>query len=235
MKSKVIAVSALVAMMSVSAALAEEAAEGSEVTVGLDVASSYIFRGTTLNDGFVAQPYVEVAGLPVTFGVWANFDIDDYDGAVEGTQFSEVDFYGSYALPIDGVDASIGYTEYTYPSGGGDADREIGLGIGLDLPLAPSFGIYYGLDGGIEDSLYADFSIGQDLELSDDIVVSLGALVGYMDPDVGEDGFSHYEVSAGIGLTDWLSIDGTYIGEIDDDVLTIDEEFVGAIRSSFTF
>lgn len=248
-RSNKAAVMALAAMVSASAAMAAEEevvvteeSTGSEVTVGLDVVSAYVFRGSTFNDGFVAQPYVEIGGLPVTFGVWANYDIDDYDGAVEGTQFSEVDFYASYGIPIDGVDASIGYTEYTYPSGGGDADREFGLGVGLDLPLAPSFGLYYGVDGGIEDSLYADFSVGQDIELSEDIGISLGALVGYMDIDEGESGFSHYEVSAGLGLTEWLSIDVTYIGQIDDDVLvdvedggSYDTEFVAAVRSSFTF
>lgn len=236
--TRIVATAALAAMISASAARADEGAGyESEVTLGLDVASAYVFRGATLNDGFVAQPYAEIGGLPITFGVWANFDIDDYDGAVEGGQFSEVDFYASYDIPVDIVDVSIGYTEYTYPSGGGDADREFGLNFGFDCPLNPSLGVYYGVDGSIEDNLYADLSVGTDISITEDLSIDLSALVGYLDPDAGPDGFSHYEVTAGLGILDWLSIDATYIDTIDDDVLgaAYDTEFVGAVRSTFTF
>ena len=230
-----VAVAALAAMISAPAVMAEEEAGGSEVTAGLDIASAYIFRGATLNDGVVAQPYVEVAGLPVTFGVWGNFDIDEPAPGAADNEFSEIDIYASYDLPIDGIDASVGYTEYTYPMGGA-ADREIGVNIGLgDLPLGPSLGIYYGIDGAIDESIYADISGGTDVELGEDLVLSVGVLVAYMDPDVGEDGFSHYELSAGLGIFEWLSLDVTYLDEIDDDVMEIDEDFVAALRSSITF
>jgi uncharacterized protein (TIGR02001 family) len=229
-------VATIVAAAAMTVAIAAPAARAAEATVGLDVASAYVFRGVTFNDGLVAQPYVEVAGLPVTFGVWANFDIDDYDGALDDGQFSEVDLYASYDLPLgedSPVSASVGYTEYLYPQGT-EADREIGLSVGLNAPLSPAIGVYYGLDGGIEESIYADFSVGQDVELSEDAVLSLGAVVGYVEPDVGESGFSHYEVSAGVAFG-FISADITYIGEIDDDVLMTDTEVVGAIRTSFTF
>jgi len=228
---KTVAVAALLAVVSAPAVLAAEA------TVGLDVKSAYVFRGATYNDGFVAQPYLEVSGLPIDLGVWGNFDIDDYDGAVEDGQFSEIDIYGSYTIPVDVVDASIIYTEYTYPSGGGDADREIGLTIGpKDCPVQSSLGIYYGLDGGIEKSFYAEASVGHDFDLSEELVLNVGALVGYMNIDDGEDGFSHYELSATLSYN-IFSAGVTYIDTIDDDVLgdAYDVDIVGFVGVSYDF
>ena len=230
---KSVAMTALLAVTS-SPALAAEA------TVGADISSAYVFRGITLNDGVVAQPYLEVSGLPVDLGVWGNIDIDDYDGALDEGQFSEIDIYASYAIPVEGIDASIGYTEYTYPQGG-EADREVGLSLGLDLPLAPTVGVYYGLDGAVEENLYADFGIGHDFELAEGVSLSLGALIGYLYPEEGEDGFHQYELSASFAWS-FLTLGVTYIGQIDDDVLVdvedgggYDVEVVGTLGLSYGF
>jgi len=239
---------AVVAMATV--ALVSPAARAAEATVGLDLASAYVFRGVTFNDGLVAQPSLEVAGLPVTLGVWANNDIDDYNDTFESGQFSEVDLYASYAIPVEGVDASIGYTEYTYPGAGsvsmvgtnavatrGIADREVSASLGLDAPLAPSIGLYYGLDGAIEEQFYADLSVGHDLDLAEGIGLSLGALVSYkVQPDgsTADDGFDRYELSASVGYS-IASVGVTYIGEIDDDVLMVDEDVVVSAGISHSF
>ncbi|MDP6631544.1 MAG: MltA-interacting MipA family protein, partial [Kiritimatiellia bacterium] len=57
-------VTVLALMACVSVGMAAEA------SVSLDVASAYVFRGATLNDGLVLQPGLEISGLPVTLGVW---------------------------------------------------------------------------------------------------------------------------------------------------------------------
>ena len=211
-----------------------------EATVSLDVASAYVFRGSTFNDGLVLQPGMEVAGLPITLGVWGNFDIDDYDGAVTENEFSEVDIYGSYSLPIDAADLSIGYTEYIYPAGG-EADREVSLSAGLDVALAPSVGVFYGFDGAIEKSIYVEAGVGHEFAVSEDVAVELGVTVGYMDPDAGKSGFSHYTASVGSGYG-CLSASVTYIGQIDDDVLmdvadggSYDTEIVGVLSVGHDF
>ena len=56
--------------------------DGISVSMSADLASAYVFRGSTFNDGAVLQPGIEIGGLPVTVGLWANFDLADYDGAV---------------------------------------------------------------------------------------------------------------------------------------------------------
>jgi hypothetical protein len=218
------------------AAAAAPAVRAAEATVGVDVSSAYVFRGVTFNDGFVAQPYLEVSGLPIDLGVWGNFDIDDYDGAVDDGQFSEIDIYAAYALPVEAVDISLGYTEYTYPQGA-EADREISLSFGLDLPLAPALGVYYGLDGGIDGNIYVDASVGHEMELAEGVGLSLGALIAYLEPDEGESGFHQYELSAALSY-DIVSLGVTYYGQVDDDVLTddaYDVEVVGTLGISHSF
>jgi hypothetical protein len=213
--------------------------QAAEVTVGTDVSSAYVFRGITFNDGPVVQPYVEVEGLPVTFGVWGNLDIDDYDDTLESGQFSEIDIYASYDLPLptEAVGLSLSYTEYTYPSGGGDADREVGLTLGADVILAPYVSVYYGLDGSIEKGIYVEAGLGYGLEIADGLELSLGAAIGYLSPDEGEDGFHQYELSAALSY-EFVSLGVTYYGQIDDEVLTddaYDVEVVATLGVSFTF
>lgn len=191
-----------------------------DASVSLDVASAYVFRGATLNDGTVLQPGLEVSGLGgLSIGTWANLDIDDYNNTLASSQFSEVDLYGSYAIPIKVMDLSIGYTEYTYPSGGGDSDREFGLNAGISAAgMDLGAGVFYGVDGGIKDSAYAELSIGKDIELADDLGLSAGATLGYASPDEGKDGLSHYTGTLGLSYK-VVSASVTYVGQIDDKVL----------------
>lgn len=220
------------------------AVDAAEVTVGADVASAYVFRGVTFNDGIVVQPYVDIAGLPgvlegLTFGIWGNVDADDYDDTLESGQFSEIDIYASYAIPVEGINLAIEYCEYTYPTAPVLADREIGLSLGLDAVISPFVGVYYGLDGGIEKSLYAEAGVGFETELAEGVGLSLGALAGYLDPDGGESGFSQYELSASLSYG-IFSAGVTYFGQIDDDVLVdgayaYDVEVVGTLGLAYTF
>lgn len=234
MKNMMMAVVA--GMMTISAAMAE-----AEITLSVDVASAYVFRGVTSNDGVVLQPGMEAAIGAFTVGVWGNMDLDDYDGAREKNQFSEIDIYASYALPLPValLDASLDYCEYTYPGAAGDADRELALGLGLDLPLSPSLMIAYGVDGGIEKDLYMELGAGYEFDMDDLFSVELAAALGYLSPDEGDSGFSHYSVTLGIGKGP-LSASVTYVGQIDDDVLpdgegAYDVEVYGMLGAAFSF
>ena len=233
----------LVACVMVPLGVMAQDAEGAEATVAADFASAYVFRGATFNDGAVFQPYVDVAGLPIEFGIWGNLDIDDYDDSLDDGQFSEIDIYASYALPlgIDPVGVSVGYTEYVYPNADAEADREIGLSVGLDALLSPELGLYYGIDGGIDESLHAELAVSQTIVENDTVTVELGASVAFEDPDAGEDGFSYYTASLGASYG-ILSAGVTYVGQIDDDVLVdvedggvYDTDVYGTIGISYSF
>lgn len=228
-----------------------------EATIGVDFASAYVFRGATLNDGFVAQPYMELGGFPndlgLTLGAWGNFDLESSDAyGLDSGNFSEIDLYGSYELPlgIENLSSSVGYTEYTYPNAGGmvmpgatpeestvmsvEADREVNLVLGYDTLLAPSLGIYYGFDGGVDGDLYLEGAIGHEEEFEGGVTGSVGATLGYLSPDEGTDGLSHLTLNAGVAWN-WLSAGVYWIVETDDDVLTVDEEFVGVVGASYSY
>ncbi|MBT3295528.1 MAG: hypothetical protein HN919_04320 [Verrucomicrobia bacterium] len=211
-----------------------------EVSVSLDVASAYVFRGATFNDGLVLQPGVEVSGLPVTIGVWGNLDRGDYDGALVENEFSEIDITVSYDIPVEAIDLSVGYTEYVYP-GGGVADRELSLSAGLDVLLTPSVALYYGVDGGIKDSIYVEAGVGHEFEVNKDLSVELGVTVGYVNPDEGDSGFSHYTATLGASYA-FIGASVTYVGQIDDDVLPgvedggpYDTEIIGVLSLGHDF
>lgn len=214
--------------------------DAAEADIGVDVKSAYVFRGVTYNDGFVAQPFLDVYGLPIDIGVWANYDLEsDHERGYENGQFSEIDLYAFYQLPIESLlDITIGYFEYTYPTSDADADREVTLGLSQEnLPLQPSFSIYYGMDGAIEETFYADASIGHDMAITEDFTLNLGALIGYLDPKEGEEGFNQYELSASLAY-DFVTLGVKYIGQMDDDVLTdevYDAEVVGTLGAKYSF
>jgi uncharacterized protein (TIGR02001 family) len=214
-------------------------ATAADVSAGVDFASAYVFRGVTFNDGLVMQPGVDVtAPLGIEFGVWGNFDIDDYDDSLNGSQFSEVDLYMSYAIPIEAFDLGVGYCEYLYPGAEGDADREVSVSAGTAVEgVDMDIGVYYGVDGGIDKSLYVEASIGYAMELAEATELSLGATAAFADFDGGESGFHNYTVSAGLSYK-VISAGVTYIGQGDDEVLTdaeYDVDVVGTIGIGYDF
>ena len=254
MKRKLISGVLGLSMLAVAGVAMAQEAPTPEVSLTADFASAYVYRGVTFNDGAVFQPGLEIGGLPITIGVWGNLDIDDYDGMLESGQFSEIDLVLGYSLPIEsdvhGVD--LGYTEYTYPSGGGDADRELAISYKADVISAPEVAAYYGIDGAIDKSWYFEGSIEHEAKLYEEIDGAVGATLGYVSPDVGEDGFSHYTVSASATYK-IVTLGLTYIGQIDDKVLPdagpvvddtgavtgfgigYDAEFVGTVGLAYAF
>jgi uncharacterized protein (TIGR02001 family) len=227
--------------MTTAVLMATTATYGADATLSLDVASAYVFRGATYNDGLVLQPGMEVGGLAgLTFGVWGNLDLDDYDGTLEKGEFSELDPYVSYDLPVEIVDLSVGYTEYTYPMGA-NADREASVSIGKSAgPVDLAADVFYGVDGGIRKSLYVELSAGSEFELGC-LGAELGATVAYANPDEGESGFSHFTATAGLSAGP-VGASVTYIGQIDDKVLPdvkdgggYDVEVVGMLSASTSF
>jgi uncharacterized protein (TIGR02001 family) len=222
---RVSAVAAAALMMSAGMAMAD-------ARVTLDVASANVFRGATLNDGLVVQPGLEVALHGLTLGAWGNLDLDDYDGTVEKNQFGEIDLYASYAIPVDVATLSVGYIEYTYPGTEVvEADREVNVGVGLDVLLSPHVTVSYGVDGSVDKSWHVGAGIGHSIGLAEGFGLDLGATVAWVDPDEGKSGFADYTVTAGLshGI---FAASVTYIGQIDDKVLpddVYDVEVVGKL------
>lgn len=220
-------------LMIMAAALAAGAAHAADVSASADFASAYIFRGVTLNDGLVFQPGAKISGFPipeeygsVAVGTWANYDISDYGGRLEKNEFSEIDYYATYTLPVKVVDISATYTEYTYPHGA-MADREVALGVGKaigETGLYPSLTLNYGLDGAVENNWYIQGGLDYSKALTEALTLSAGVKAAYLVSDTGNDGFN--DATAKVGLSyaltkNWaLNSSLNYVAQLDDDVLT---------------
>jgi hypothetical protein len=234
-----------------AAALVAGVASAADVSVGVDFASAYVFRGVTLNDGFVAQPWAEISGLPIdekfgsfAFGIWGNYDIDEVAPG-SGSGMSELDYYISYALPVSVVDMGVTYTEYTYSGAGIKSDKEVAMSVGKALGesgLYSSVTANYGVGGAVNKILYVSAGLDYEKSLSDKLSLSSGIAAGYVVADKGEDGFNDATASLGLGyaLNDTWSVGAsvTYIAQLDDKVLVdaaYDVDFVGALSLGCDF
>lgn len=219
-------------------------AHGVDATVGMDVASAYVFRGNTFNDGPVVQPTVSLSTftlseeitLPLTLGVWGNMDIGTYNHTLDKGQFSEIDFTASYALPrvIEKLGWSVGYCEYLYP-GGAASDREGNLGFTVDTVLSPSLTFNYGLDGALRKNTYIEGGLKHAFDL-DPVTLTLGGTLGYqIVPGAGSSGWGPLMLTASASYS-ILTASVSYVAEIDDDVLAnYDVRVVGKLGIAYTF
>jgi hypothetical protein len=247
-------------ILAAGAALAAQAsaqeAFKSSVDAGVDVSTAYIFRGKTVFDKPVAQPYAYATILEgLTIGTWANVALDDSKkhGGNSG-DVSEVDLSLEYALPLGAcpIGVALGYTEYLYPNSvDGDGtiedptvpastDREVAVKFALatdcalDKALSPTLDVFYGLDGAIDKDLYTELGLSHELALGEGLSLGLGGTLGYLESDAGESGFSSATLSAGLGVGPAV-LKVTYVIETDKDVLPVDEEVVGTLGLSKIF
>lgn len=218
-----------------AAAMAAGIVNAADVSVSADFASAYVFRGTTLNKGLVFQPGAEISGFPipeeygsVAIGTWANFDISDNGGTLNRNEFSEIDYYLSYSLPVTVVDLGVTYKQYTYPnSGGTEADKEVSFSVGKgigDTGLYPSLSVNYGIGGAIEESWYIQGALDYEKSLTDALTLSAGVNAAYAVQKDDADGFNDAGASIGLSyaLTENWSLNGSlnYVAQLDTAVLT---------------
>lgn len=167
---------------------------GPVITASADFNSAYIWRGLTLNDGWVFQPAIDIGGLrlgslPIGVNIWSNFNLDDFGGVVRKNQFSEVDITLSVELGA-GFEAS--YIEYIYTAGAfSDSSisvpgtREIALSWTKEMTFTPTVTLYYDMrevEGG-----FLQLSLARSFSLSEKASLSLQADVG-----VASDAFARY-------------------------------------------
>ncbi len=221
-------------MMIMTAVIAAGVANAVDFGATADFASAYVWRGATVNDGLVFQPGASISGLPIpaeygalTFGTWANYDIEK--NTTGRNEFSEVDYYATYVLPVKVVDLSATYTEYHYAHGV-PTDREVALAVGKaigETGLYPSLTVNYGLDGGVKEDWYIQGGLGYTKALSEALTLSSSVKVAYLIDDGtagGPDGFNDATASIGLAYAlnkNW-SIKGSINGvaQLDDKVLT---------------
>lgn len=223
-------------------------AAAADVTAALDANSAYIWRGLTFNDGFVLQPSIDVAANGFAVNVWSNFDLEDYDGAVESGEFSEVDLTGSYTHKIGPINASVGVIEYLFPAGA-DSTSEVFAGLGMDVGagFSVSSKLYYDFDQ--VDDFYVTAGVGYSYSINKPTTLGLSGTISYAGEDFAEyyaggtdSGFFNYLLTASVKymVTDALGIGANinYSDSMDDDVLpddTVDTTVFGGISLTYAF
>jgi hypothetical protein len=214
-----------------------------DATLSVDAKSAYVWRGITLNDGFVIQPSIDVAAKN-GFGinVWGNFDVSDYDKSLEHNEFSEVDLTLYYGKTIGKVDVGAGVIEYLFPNTGNPSTTELYLSLGMPIAYGLSVGVtgYYDIDQ-LKSLDYVQLNLGYSHDFTDKFNVSAGATAGYASDHfarmAGGDGSGLFDyslsLSAGYKITDaWsVSVNVTYVNSLDKDNLK-DKEDGGALDTN---
>lgn len=236
------------AMAAIAACGVASQASAATAVAALDANSAYVWRGLTFNDGFVLQPSMDVSANGFAFNVWGNFDVDDYDGAVDDGEFSEVDLTASYAFKLGKVDASLGVIEYLFPAGA-DATTELFAGLAYDLGagFVVSTKLYYDVDQ-VSD-MYVTAGLAYSYSLNDKTTLGASGMISYAGEDFAEfyaggtdSGFFNYTLTASIKymVTDAFSVGANvnYTDGMDDDVLpseTVDTTVYGGVSLAYTF
>ncbi|MDP3980775.1 MAG: MltA-interacting MipA family protein [Chlamydiota bacterium] len=220
--------------------------QAAEVTAGADFNSAYVWRGITFNDGFVFQPYVDVSANGFGINIWGNMDIEDYDGAVDGGEFSEVDITLSYQIPIELFDLSVGYIEYVFPSTTSKQTREIYVSASYDFSefvkgISAGFDVYY--DFGEVDDVYANLNAAYEFSPMENLTLTFGVAFGLAGQNVSHGttgGFHDVNVSLGgsYAVTENISVNAqvAYTDSLDTDVLPEqDINVYGGVGASVSF
>jgi len=84
-------------------------ANAQEWSTGLDIYSSYVWRGTKFGSGPAFQPYLEFSAGGFALGAWGSYNASTDEAA-------EADLYASYGFDL-GENASLGLTvtDYYFP------------------------------------------------------------------------------------------------------------------------
>jgi hypothetical protein len=197
-------------------------ASAADVSAGADLYSAYIWRGITLNDSPVAQPWLDVSGIKIAKGVslganvWTNVDIGDWNGTLRSGEVSEIDLMLTLSLP-KGFKA--GYVEYTFPvtvAGTGlIRSGELFAGWSGAKVVSLSANVYYDVDE--YEDWFATLALGKEVALNAKTSLALEALAGYAGKDFAvayrgsEGGLYHYNLSAKLNhkATDKLTVSAT--------------------------
>jgi uncharacterized protein (TIGR02001 family) len=82
------------------------------VSLGADMVSRYVWRGSDFGESFSVQPMLAVSGGGFEIGTWASYSI-----SADGSSVNEHDLYASYSFDLGNSGAlSIAITDYYFPA-----------------------------------------------------------------------------------------------------------------------
>ena len=200
-------------------------AAADEATLGLDISSAYVWRGITMNDNAVLQPYSEFTVEMFSVSTWGNIDLDESDRIQHDGLFSEVDLTMSCVFSINAVDYKVGWIEYLYSDDSSDTREVYGtVNVFLFENVSADLEIYYDLDE--VDDIYVRGRLGYIARLSDALDARVGASVAVAGEDMSagdSGGFHDYSLSLdlvhGAESLCEFAVSVVHTGSMDKDVL----------------
>ncbi|ABB24027.1 hypothetical protein [Pelodictyon luteolum] len=104
-------------------------------SIGADIISTYVWRGTELSDSPSIQPSLSYtfSGIGIEIGAWGSYAIDD---KADGTRYKEIDLYAS--VPVGPVTLTV--TDYC------DAAADNSFDFSQDGPNVVELSASYGID-----------------------------------------------------------------------------------------
>lgn len=165
-----------------------------EWSTGLDIYSSYIWRGLKFGTGAAFQPAVEFSAGGFAIGAWGSFSTGGEEGA-------EADLYASYGFDLgESSSLSFAITDYYFPSSKYFDSKShyiepmVSLGLG-NFSLTAAYMMYDGAGNGNDAGdlyLEAGFSAGP-------IDITLGGGNGQysMEDEGKDDGFAISNIGIG--------------------------------------
>lgn len=178
------------------------------VTGQVDLVSRYIWRGFDLlpDNHAAVQPSLtfDLGESGFSLNLWGSFALAQRS---EFKSSDEIDVTVSYDFTMpEGWQLTAGFTHYGYWSAENFSFRdatsqEVFATIArIDLPLSPSFSVYYDLNLG--SGLYITFGGSHELALSEKASLELGGLIGFNSRQyIDKTGFSDIDLYARVPLT----------------------------------
>jgi hypothetical protein len=187
--------------------------------VGLDLAykSKYLWRGITFNGESVLWPDVWASYQGFTATVWGSVEMTNCYG--NAGRCTEVDYYLDYTRSLGIFNASLGYSQFTYPNTNFNHTGELSVKANVDLKY-----VQVGLGGYFDvidvKGIYVSPQVSHDFQVGP-IQTSLTGSVGYANAKnnlywFGVDKSGWMDLTAGMNLSyplpgrlgQWLTLKG---------------------------
>jgi len=178
--------------------------EESNWNAGLDIYSSYIWRGLKFGTGAAFQPSVDFTAGGFTIGAWGSFSTGD-------TEAAEADLYASYGFELgENAALSLTVTDYYFPgsvyfeSTSHFIEPLVNLGLG-NLSLTAAYMFYENAANGSGDIyLQAGYAAGP-------VSITVGGGNGQYSLEDGEDEDDKFAISnIGIGTSKEIKITDSF-------------------------